>query len=190
VLVRDLSTREVAVKWIAHLRYNNRSARVRAGSRPEPPPLRTRFPASSLVSSCASRSPPASSPALVSAYIGYEGTRLLDHGSDVAEARTTSTLIVLIVSLWTLLVLARPLSGWKLALMATMAATVTLIVAIPPLGHGVFLLDVTPLRLAIAGTLGAAGALLVELTYRSITLLVHISSKRTDPAESRQGASS
>ena len=97
---------------------------------------------------------------------------------------------MLIVSLWTLLVLARPLTGWKLALMATMAATVTLIVAIPPLGHGVFLLDVTPLRLAIAGTLGAAGALLVELTYRSITLLVHISSKRTDPAESRQGASS
>ena len=126
----------------------------------------------------------------VSAYIGYEGTRLLDHGSDVAEARTTATLIVLIVSLWTLLVLARPLTGWKLALMATMAATATLIVAIPPLGHGVFLLDDTPLRLAIAGTLGAAGALLVELTYRSITLLVLISGKRTDPAESRQGASS
>lgn len=107
-----------------------------------------------------------------SAYLGYEATKLLDHGAGVAQARTTTTMVVLIVSMWTLLVLARPLSGWKIGLVATMAAAVALIVAIPPLGHGVFLLDVTPLRLAIAGVVGAAGALLVELTHRSITVLV------------------
>jgi cation-transporting ATPase E len=114
------------------------------------------------------------------AYIGYQSTRLIDHGSDVAEARTTATLIVLIVSLWTLLVLARPLAGWKLALVAGLAATAALIVAIPALAHGVFLLDVTPLRLAIAGIIGAAGAVLVEITHRSITLLVRLGSDRDE----------
>jgi len=106
------------------------------------------------------------------AYLGYRATKLLDDGAGVAEARTTSTLIVLIVSLWTLLVLARPLTGWKLALVVAMAGAVALIVAIPPLGHGIFLLDVSPLRLAIAAILGAAGAFFVEITYRSIALIV------------------
>ena len=114
------------------------------------------------------------------AYIGYQSTRLIDHGSDVAEARTTATLIVLIVSLWTLLVLARPLAGWKLALVAGLAAAAALIVAIPALARGVFLLDVTPLRLAIAGIIGAAGAVLVELTHRSITLLIRLGSDRNE----------
>jgi cation-transporting ATPase E len=113
------------------------------------------------------------------AYLGYQATRVLDHGTDVAQARTTATLIVLIVSLWTLLVLARPLSGWKLALVAAMAAGVALIVAIPLLGHDIFLLDVSPLRLAIAGVLGAGGAVFVELTHRSILLLARSGARRT-----------
>ena len=105
------------------------------------------------------------------AWLGYEATKVWDDGAGVAQARTTATMIVLIVSLWTLLVLARPLAGWKLALVATMAAGVALVVAIPPLGHGIFLLDVTPLRIGIAAALGAAGALLVEITARSIAAL-------------------
>ncbi|HEY0166668.1 MAG TPA: HAD-IC family P-type ATPase [Jatrophihabitans sp.] len=119
------------------------------------------------------------------AYLGYQSTRLIDHGAEVAEARTTATLTVLIVSLWTLLVLARPLAGWKLALVASLGAAVALIVAIPALGHGVFLLDVTPLRLAIAGIIGAVGAVLVELTHRSITLLVRLGSDRGDGSPAR-----
>jgi cation-transporting ATPase E len=87
---------------------------------------------------------------------------------------------VLIVSLWTLLALARPLSGWKLALLGALSAGVALIIAFPPLAHGTFLLDVTPLRLAIAGVIGAGGAALVELTYRSITLLVRLTTKNSD----------
>lgn len=115
----------------------------------------------------------------VSAYAGYGATRLLDHGAGVAEARTSATIVILIVSLWTLLVLARPLTGWKLALVASMAAVVAAIVAIPPLGHGVFLLDVTPLRLAIAAVIGSGGALFVELTHRSIALLVRYGARST-----------
>ncbi len=110
----------------------------------------------------------------VAAYVGYRTTRLLESNAGVSEGRTTATLIVLIVSLWTLLVLARPLAGWKLALVAAMAGAVALVVAIPPLAHGVFLLDVTPLRLLVAAVIGAGGAILVELSYRAVALAVRL----------------
>jgi cation-transporting ATPase E len=110
----------------------------------------------------------------VAAYVGYRATRLIESGASVAEGRTTATLIVLIVSLWTLLVLARPLAGWKLALVAAMAGAVALVVAIPPLAHGVFLLDVTPLRLLVAAVIGAGGAVLVEVSYRAVALAVRL----------------
>ena len=70
----------------------------------------------------------------VAAYIGYRATRLLDSGAGVAGGRTTATLVVLIISLWTLLVLARPLAGWKLALVAAMAGIVAVVVAVPRTG--------------------------------------------------------
>jgi len=49
---------------------------------------------------------------------------------------------------------------------------------------GIFLLEVTPLRLAIAAIIAAAGALLVELTHRSIVLLVRRASADTGLAAS------
>ena len=108
----------------------------------------------------------------VAAYVGYRLVRWLDADGDVAAGRTTATLLVLIVSLWTLLVLARPLKGWKLGLVAAMAATAALIVAVPALGHGVFLLEPTPLRVGLAAAIGAGGALLVELSYRAVERLL------------------
>jgi cation-transporting ATPase E len=80
----------------------------------------------------------------------------------------TATLVVLVISLWTLLVLARPLAGWKLALVATMAAAVVLIVAVPALGHGIFLLETTWSRVLTALAIGAGGAALVEITNRVV----------------------
>jgi cation-transporting ATPase E len=84
-----------------------------------------------------------------SAYLGYEATRVLEPGAGVAEARTTATLIVLVVSLWTLLVLARPLTGWKLILVASMAALVSFVVGVPALGHDLFLLEISPWTFAL-----------------------------------------
>ena len=110
----------------------------------------------------------------VAAYVGYRATRLIETDATVADGRTTATIVVLIVSLWTLLVLARPLAGWKLALVAAMAGAVALVVATPPLAHGVFLLDVTPLRLLVAAVIGAGGAVLVELSYRAVALAVRL----------------
>jgi cation-transporting ATPase E len=105
------------------------------------------------------------------AYAGYRVTRLLEEHSTVAQGRETATLIVLAVSLWTLLILARPLAGWKLALVASMIGTAALVVVIPPLGHRVFLLEPSPLRVLIAGCLGVAGAIVVELSYRAVARL-------------------
>lgn len=83
----------------------------------------------------------------LAAYAGFRLTRLFDASAGVDGGRTTATLIVLIVSLWTVLVLARPLTGWKLGLVATMAGVVALIVTVPALATDVFLLHPTPMRI-------------------------------------------
>jgi cation-transporting P-type ATPase E len=111
----------------------------------------------------------------VAAYLAYWLTRLLDSTAGVPGGRTTATITVLIVSLWTLVVLARPLAGWKLALVASMAGIVAVILAIPALATDVFLLYPTPLRIGIATALGAGGAVLVELSYRAVDLAVKVS---------------
>ncbi len=101
------------------------------------------------------------------AYVAYRVTRLLDSTAGVAGGRTTAAVTVLIVSLWTLLVLARPLASWKLALVATMAGIVALAVTVPGLAH-LFLLQPTPLRLLVAAAFGGGGAFVVELTFRAV----------------------
>ena len=63
---------------------------------------------------------------------------------------------------------AEMLTRWRLLLVAAMAATVVLVVAVPPLGHGIFLLDESPLRVAVAALIGGGGAVLVELTHRAV----------------------
>jgi cation-transporting P-type ATPase E len=100
-------------------------------------------------------------------YLSYRVIRAVDSSAGVEGGRTTSAVAVLIISLWTLLVLARPLAGWKLALVAAMAGAVALVVAIPGLAH-LFLLEPTLLRLSIAAMFGAAGAVLVEIAYRTV----------------------
>jgi cation-transporting ATPase E len=105
-------------------------------------------------------------------YLSYRLVRALDSTAGVDGGRTTSAVAVLIISLWTLLVLARPLAGWKLALVATMAAAVALVVAVPGLAH-LFLLEPTLLRLGIAGAVGAGGAVLVEIAYRTVAFAAH-----------------
>jgi cation-transporting ATPase E len=71
-------------------------------------------------------------------------------------------------ALWTLLVLARPLAGWKLLLVAGMAGLVAVVVIVPALATGVFLMHPTPLRVTVAAVVGGVGVLIVELTHRSV----------------------
>jgi cation-transporting ATPase E len=104
----------------------------------------------------------------VSAYLGYRTTRFLTSGAGVAEGRTTATIVGLIVSLWTVVVLARPLTGWKVGLVAAIGGVVAVVVTVPAIGRGLFLLSTTPLDLAVAGVVGIAGAVFVEITHRAV----------------------
>jgi cation-transporting ATPase E len=100
------------------------------------------------------------------AYAAYAASRWLDPGAGVAGARTTATLVVLVVALWTVGVLARPLAAWKVGLIAAMAAVAALCFAVPVLRGDLLLLRLTPYTFVLAATLGAAGALLVEAVHR------------------------
>jgi cation-transporting ATPase E len=104
------------------------------------------------------------------AYVGYEVIRTIDPSGGVDAGRTVATLIVLICSLWVLLVLARPLAGWKLLLVAAMAGIVAVIVVVPVFATDIFLLHPTPLRVAVAAVLGGAGVIAIEIAYRSVAL--------------------
>ena len=104
----------------------------------------------------------------LAAYAGYRVTRLLDPGTGVAEGRTTATFVILIVSLWSVGVLARPLSGWKLALVTSLAGVAAVVAAVPAIGRAAFLLTTTPLDLAVAGVVGIGGVGFVELTHRAV----------------------
>jgi len=83
------------------------------------------------------------------------------------EARSVTTIALFVVSLWILCVLARPLTGPRLALVTGMAAAMVLACTIP-FSRAFFVIDVR-LDLALlfgigVGALGAAG---IELVYRS-----------------------
>jgi cation-transporting P-type ATPase E len=110
----------------------------------------------------------------VAAYAAYRAARLTDSSAGVAGGRTSATLTILIVSLWVVLMLARPLAGWKLALVATMAGAAALIVAIPALAHGIFLLDVTPLLLTEAAIIGAVAIVVVEIAHQGAAFVSRV----------------
>src|SRR3954454_15928131 len=102
----------------------------------------------------------------VAAYLGYAAERWLEPAAGVAGARTAATVVVLVVALWTLVVLARPLVAWKLGLVAAMAGIVAVVLVVPVLRDDVLLLTVTPTTFLVAVPLGAAGAVLVEVVGR------------------------
>jgi cation-transporting ATPase E len=107
----------------------------------------------------------------IAAYAGYAAARWFASGTGVEGARTTATVVVLVVGLWTVGVLARPLVAWKLGLVVAMAGAAALVLVVPALSEGVFLLHVTPQVLLLAAVPAAAGALLVEVAFRVSGLL-------------------
>jgi cation-transporting ATPase E len=100
------------------------------------------------------------------AYAGYAAARWLEPAAGVAGARTTTTFVLVVVGLWTVGVLARPLQAWHVALFAGLAGVVVVVLALPPLGAGILMLQVTRTSVLAAAVLGGAGALLVEVVHR------------------------
>ena len=101
------------------------------------------------------------------AYAGYAITRWLVPDAGTTGARTTATVVVLIVALWTLGILARPLTLGKVGLLAAMACLAFLFVAVPVIAQSIVLLEVTVQSLAIGLAVGAGGALLVEVAHHA-----------------------
>jgi cation-transporting ATPase E len=103
----------------------------------------------------------------ICAFAGYRLVRVVDPGASVAAARTVATVVILIMSLWILSVLARPLRAWKLGLLVAMALISAAAVLVPPVGHDLFLLEVTPRRLLGAAAIAPIGIALIELAHRT-----------------------
>ncbi|MEU4746965.1 HAD-IC family P-type ATPase, partial [Actinosynnema sp. NPDC023658] len=99
----------------------------------------------------------------LAAFAGDLTIRSLDPTGGRPAGQTVATVVVLIASLWTLSLLARPLTGWKVALLAGLATAAAVVLAVPVLATDVFLLDVTPQRLLLGAAIGALAATAVEL---------------------------
>ncbi|MCW0213744.1 MAG: HAD-IC family P-type ATPase [Pseudonocardia sp.] len=102
------------------------------------------------------------------AYAGYRVVRAVDDTAGLAGGQSAATIVILVASLWTLTVLARPFAVWKAGLVAAMVLAVAVILAVPVLANGVFLLEVTWLRLGIAVGIGLVAGVVVELLGRAI----------------------
>ena len=73
---------------------------------------------------------PAGTVAATATFAGYAtaGTLL---GETLAQERTAALMILFLVSMWVLFILARPVNGWRTALLSAMGATFVAVLALP-----------------------------------------------------------
>jgi cation-transporting ATPase E len=90
------------------------------------------------------------------------------------EARTTATLTLLVVGLWVLGILARPLTPWRAGLLVSMVSLFLALVAIPPLRDFYALELPEPFALACGLTVAAGAAALLEIGWE-------VAQRRVDP---------
>lgn len=93
------------------------------------------------------------------------GTALLD---DVPreQAQTTAALVLFVVALWVLVIVARPFTGFKAALVGAMGAGFVLVLGVPGLRR-FFALDLPPWPdLTVAAAIAAAGVTVLEIGWR------------------------
>ncbi|HSS11578.1 MAG TPA: HAD-IC family P-type ATPase [Acidimicrobiales bacterium] len=107
---------------------------------------------------------PAGTIAAISVLVGY-GLARADNATPV-EARTAATIIFMIVSLWVLVIQARPFKLWKVVLVGAMAGLAFLSFATPA-GQSFYDLTVPSALITLQSiAVGAAAAVGVELTTR------------------------
>ena len=99
----------------------------------------------------------------IAVFASYALARAEDYDTDVS--RTAATIAALVVTLWVLTVLARPIKAWKAGLVASMAVIAAAAIAIPYVQRG-FTLSVPASLLPQALLIGAAGAAGVEVVGR------------------------
>ena len=107
----------------------------------------------------------------VGGYVGYEVIRRVEPAAGAIASRTVVTLVILVASLWVLTIMARPLAGWKLLLVGAMVALVVVVILVPALSGGIFLMEPTPQRVLIAVIIGGVCAVAIELTTRGVAMV-------------------
>ena len=108
---------------------------------------------------------PAGAMAAVSTLAGYSFARHQSHVSQ-DQARTAATMVLFAVSLWVLVILARPFTGWRRILVSVMAGSFLLDLAVPGLRR-FYALDLPPARVTFACVLiAAAASAALELGWR------------------------
>ncbi|WP_309111098.1 HAD-IC family P-type ATPase [Saccharothrix sp.] len=120
----------------------------------------------------------------LAAYAGDLVIRGLEPDGGRGAGQTVATVVVLIASLWTLSLLARPFTRWKFALLAALAGFAALVLAVPALGTGIFLLAVTPQRLLVGVAIGLVAGLLVEVVGRVVLRPVQTAESEARSTES------
>jgi cation-transporting ATPase E len=88
-------------------------------------------------------------------------------GLVLAEQRTAALISIFIAGWWVLAILARPLRGWRLVLVAAMGASLPAALALPVVRH---YFELSPLHGgdgAVAVVIGAVAAALIELAWRT-----------------------
>jgi cation-transporting ATPase E len=108
---------------------------------------------------------PAGFVAATATFGAYALARVQDDVS-LREARTTAALVLLTIGLWILVILARPLTVWRVLLIGGMVATAGLVMAVPT-GRDFFALDL-PNRgvVAEAAVIAVSAAVLLEVGWR------------------------
>lgn len=109
---------------------------------------------------------PAGFVAAAATFGAYALARVQD-GVSLDEARTTAALVLLTIGLWVLIILARPLTVWRVLLIGAMVATAAVVVLVPA-GRDFFALDLPEgdvLAQAVVIAVGAAG--LLEIGWRA-----------------------
>jgi cation-transporting P-type ATPase E len=118
------------------------------------------------------------------AYLAYRLTTWLEPAGGAVANRTVVTLVIAIGALWVLIIMARPLAGWKLALVAAMGVALVAVFAIPPLAAGIFLMEPTWSRVLLGAAVGVVCAAAVELTTRGVSAMATLAEPRKPkPAE-------
>jgi len=92
-------------------------------------------------------------------YFGIWWTHRTIPGAGVDDERTIATVIVVLASIWTLLLLARPLNGIKLGLVVGLLAIVAVVLVVPAIGHGIFLLTYSRAHIVLGGILAGVAAI-------------------------------
>jgi cation-transporting P-type ATPase E len=115
---------------------------------------------------------PAGLVAATATMVGY-GVARVHPGVDLAEARTTATMVLFAVAAWVLSILARPLDGWRVVLVATMAAGFAAVATVPA-ARALFDLHLPPLIVLVAAAgVAAVANVILETGWRLSGWMAH-----------------